>query len=123
MPFQAYLKRSFAEAGLTEMFGENTKKLEDYINYNRLVPDLLLQNTTPGHIIKTIKNFKPKNSSDAQGVSTKMIKYIGNEIAIPLAHIFNLSLSTGVFPSKLESCLYLKQVTTWSVTIIDPFSF
>jgi hypothetical protein len=80
------------------------KKAEDYINYNRPVPDLLLQNTTPEHIIKTVKNFKPKNSSDAQGVSTKMIKHIGNEIAVPLAHIFNLSLSTGVFPSKLKLC-------------------
>jgi hypothetical protein len=47
---------------------------------------------------------KPKNSNDAQGVSTKMIKYIGNEISIPLAHIFNLSLSMGVFPSKLKLC-------------------
>jgi exonuclease III len=79
------------------------KKAEDYINYNRPVPDLLLQNTTPEHIIKTVKNFKPKNSSDAQGVSTKMIKHIGNEIAVPLAHIFNLSLSTGVFPWKTKA--------------------
>jgi endonuclease III-like uncharacterized protein len=60
------------------------KNAEDYINYNRPVPDLLLQNTTAEHVRKTIKNFKPKNSNDAQGVSTKMIKYIGNEISIPL---------------------------------------
>jgi hypothetical protein len=33
-----------------------------------------------------------------------MIKLIGNEICIPLAHIFNMSLSTGVFPSKLKLC-------------------
>jgi hypothetical protein len=64
----------------------------------------MLQNTTLEHVHKTIKNFKPKNSSDAQGVSTKMIKFIGNEISVPLAHIFNLSLSNGVFPSKLKLC-------------------
>jgi hypothetical protein len=80
------------------------KNAEEYVNYNRPVPNLLLQNTTPEHVYKTIKNFKPKNSNDAQGVSTKMIKLIGNEICIPLAHIFNLSLSTGVFPSKLKLC-------------------
>jgi hypothetical protein len=64
----------------------------------------MLQNTTPEHVHKTIKNFKPKNSSNAQGVSTKMVKFIGYEISAPLAHIFNLSLSTGVFPSKLKLC-------------------
>ncbi len=29
---------------------------------------------------------------------------IGREISYPLAHIFNLSLRTGVFPSKLKLC-------------------
>ena len=33
-----------------------------------------------------------------------MVKFVGNEIAIPLSHIFNLSLSTGNFPSKLKQC-------------------
>ncbi len=80
------------------------KCAEDYINYDRHVPDLMLQNTTPEHVYKTIKNFKPKNSSDAQGVSTKMVNFIGYEISVPLAHIFNLSLSNGVFPSKLKLC-------------------
>jgi hypothetical protein len=37
-----------------------------------------------------------------QSKSIKMIKFIGNEIAAPLSHIFNLSLTTGEFPSKLK---------------------
>jgi hypothetical protein len=65
---------------------------------------LSLQNTTPELIKKVIKNLKPKLSNDAEGVSTKIIKSIGNEIALPLSHIFNLSLSSGVFPSKLKLC-------------------
>jgi hypothetical protein len=36
------------------------------------------------------------------GVSSKMIKFIANEIAVPLSHIFNVSLSSGVFPAKLK---------------------
>ncbi len=63
-----------------------------------------MQNTTPEHIKKIIKNLKPKQSQDAQGISTKMIKFIGNEIAAPLSHIFYLSLTTGEFPSKLKLC-------------------
>jgi hypothetical protein len=31
------------------------KNPEEYINYGRTVPDLLLQNTTPEHIQKVIK--------------------------------------------------------------------
>ncbi|MFN9952520.1 MAG: RNA-directed DNA polymerase, partial [bacterium] len=72
--------------------------------YSRDIPGLMLQNTTPEHVKKIIKNLKPKQSQDAQGVSTKMIKFIGNEIAAPLSHIFNLSLATGEFPSKLKLC-------------------
>jgi hypothetical protein len=33
-----------------------------------------------------------------------MIKFISNEIAAPLSHIFNLSLSQGIFPEKLKNC-------------------
>jgi hypothetical protein len=33
-----------------------------------------------------------------------MIKFISQEIARPLAHIFNLSLSTGCFPTSLKQC-------------------
>jgi hypothetical protein len=80
------------------------KNAEEFINYGRDIPELSLQNTTPDHIKKIIKNLKPKQSQDAQGISTKMIKFIGNEIAAPLSHIFNLSLSSGEFPSKLKLC-------------------
>ncbi len=81
-----------------------SKKPEDFIDYGREIPNMQLGNTTVEHIIKTIKKFHPKNSCDIDGVSTKMIKFISAEIATPLSHIFNLSLSTGLFPSKLKQC-------------------
>jgi len=80
------------------------KNFEDYMDYGRPIPDLLLVNTTSEHIKKIIKNFKPKYSCDVDGVSTKMVKYVGAELAIPLSHIFNLSIENGYFPSKLKSC-------------------
>jgi hypothetical protein len=82
------------------------KQPEDYINYNRHIPEMSLENTTPEHVLKTIKKFKSENSSDSQGVTTKMIKLIGREISTPLSHIFNLSLRTGIFfffPNKLKT--------------------
>jgi hypothetical protein len=81
-----------------------SKPAEEYINYGRLIPDLELGNTTPEHVLKIIKQFKPKNSCDIQGVSTKMVKFVGAELAGPLSHIFNISLSCGVFPTKLKQC-------------------
>jgi len=98
--------RFFTAAGqqISDNVRPVTKLAEDYVNYDRVVPDLLLQNTTPEHVKKIIKGLKPKLSADAQGISTKMVKFVGNEIATPLAHIFNLSLSSGNFPKKLKLC-------------------
>jgi hypothetical protein len=80
------------------------KNPEEFVNYGREVPDMLMQNTTPEHVKKVIKQLKAKQSNDANGVSSKMIRFIGDEIASPLAHIFNISLSNGVFPAKLKLC-------------------
>jgi hypothetical protein len=77
---------------------------EDYIDYGRQIPDLNLTNTTPEHVKQIISGLAPKTSCDVSGVSTKLIKFIGSSIAAPLSHIFNLSLSTGIFPSKLKQC-------------------
>jgi hypothetical protein len=81
-----------------------TKKPEDYINYGRNIPDMSLGNTTPEHVLKIIRKFKNKTSCDIDGISTKMVKFIGLEISIPLAHIFNISLRSGIFPNKLKLC-------------------
>jgi hypothetical protein len=78
------------------------KRPEDNINCDRPIPNLQLENTTPEHILKIVPKFKLKFSQDIYGISTKMVKIIGNEIAIPLAHIFNLSLGTGTLPEQLK---------------------
>ncbi len=40
---------------------------------------------------------------DLDGISTNLIKTIATEISVPLAHVFNLSLTTVVFPSRLKT--------------------
>ena len=44
-----------------------------------------------------------KNSPDLDGLSLSLLKAIAQEICIPLGHIFNLSITTGVFPDKLKA--------------------
>jgi hypothetical protein len=80
------------------------KQPEDYMNYGRIPPEMQLGNTTPEHVLKIIKKFKIKHSKDIFGISTKMVKLIGPEIANPLSHIFNISLESGTFPNKLKQC-------------------
>jgi hypothetical protein len=51
----------------------------------------------------TIKSLVSKNSTDLDGISSKFLKAVSYEIERPLAHIFSLSLSTGIFPEALKS--------------------
>jgi hypothetical protein len=99
------------------------KKPEDYINYGRQIPPLLLRNTTPEHLCKIIKKFQPKQSCDIHGVSTKMIKFIGQEISIPLAHIFNLSLNSAVLSPSLRCGTSLNAITIDLQYIATKFNF
>ena len=81
-----------------------------------LIP-LEFYNITSNVICDIIKSFQSKSSLDADGLSTKLLKEIKNEICVPLAHIFKLSVQQGVFPSKLR--------TSRTVPIFksgDPFS-
>ena len=74
------------------------KKPEDYLSTPDNAQLLNLQNVTPEYIVKIVKELASKNSSDIDGMSSKMIKFIAPEISVPLSHIFNASLETGIFP-------------------------
>jgi hypothetical protein len=78
-----------------------TKDPLDYVttNCNR---DLSLGNMSQADFINIVNNMEPKNSSDINGMSTKMIKEVKFAIATPLVHIFNLSLNEGIFPDSLK---------------------
>ena len=49
-----------------------------------------------------IKELESKSSLDINGYSTILIKKVSSLILVPLTHIINLSLSTGVFPDSLK---------------------
>jgi hypothetical protein len=78
-------------------------KPEDYLNRPNpnLVP-LDLGVFTQAEFINIINKMEPKSSADIHGISNKMLKFLKFELATPLVHIFNLSLSTGIFPTSLK---------------------
>jgi hypothetical protein len=53
--------------------------------------------------LDTIKSLVSKNSTDLDGISSKLLKAISYEIERPLAHIFSLSLASGTFPEAFKS--------------------
>ena len=53
-------------------------------------------------VISIIDNMEAKTIVDSSGINMKMIKFLRYELAKPLAHLFNLSLNSGIFPSKLK---------------------
>ena len=53
-------------------------------------------------IIKVISSMKPKSSTGAQLMSSKLLKHCKHELSPILAHIINMSLTQGVFPGELK---------------------
>ena len=44
--------------------------------------------------------MKKKSSSDINGISSKLLQHVAHQISLPICHIYNLSVSTGVFPEQ-----------------------
>ena len=55
---------------------------------------------TPEMIAKKIKNMKDNESPGVDGIPSKLLKEIVEEISTPLAKLFNLSLEEGIVPSE-----------------------
>lgn len=54
-------------------------------------------------IIKASKRLKPSSSPGPDGIPTCILKKCIQQLSLPLHHIFNLSISSGVFPAQWKS--------------------
>ena len=66
-------------------------------------PPLRLDNISQHQVVDVITAMDPKSSTDANGISLKILKHIKYQISEPLSHLFTLSITTGVFPTKLKT--------------------
>ena len=76
--------------------------------------DLIIDNTpaisksffispiTDDDISDAIHSLKNSSSVDVYGLNSKMVKHLRNDLARPLAHLFNTCISEGVFPEELK---------------------
>ena len=62
---------------------------------------------TPENIIQLISQSPSHTSSGPDGISSKMLKATAYSISVPLCKLFNLSLSSGVFPMEWKTSLVI----------------
>jgi Reverse transcriptase (RNA-dependent DNA polymerase) len=63
----------------------------------------MVNNTGPVHVIDVVNAMQSKSSLDCDYISMKLIKFVIYEICVPLAHIYQLSIMSGVLPSRFKS--------------------
>jgi hypothetical protein len=94
-------------SGVGEKISKSVEKTnKDYMDYLTEPP----QNSIPlefgeisqAEFITLIENLESKTSTDIDGLSNKLLKFLRFELATPLIHLFNLSLNTGIFPKNLK---------------------
>lgn len=66
------------------------------------IESIFIKPTSTSEIQNIINRYKNQESCDIFGLSMNMIKLSGPFIVKPLEHIFNLSLTTGVFPMNMK---------------------
>ena len=84
----------------SKIVNKNTK-FQDFLN-NPNKSKLLLNETTPGEIVKIINDLDPKKSSDIYGISPEYIISTKQAVAQLLTIIFNRSVREGNFPQAMK---------------------
>jgi hypothetical protein len=92
-----------------------------YIPDNPNVPQLSLNHTGPSQIIDLLKSFDNKPTPDLDGISKKLLRFVSHEIAVPLARIYNLSISLGVFPDKFKTARIVPVYKTGDISSCDNY--
>ena len=69
---------------------------------NPVLHSMFLKLVIPSTIIETTRKLKSKSSFGHDGISSKILKHLINIIAVPITHIINRYLATGLVPGKLK---------------------
>ncbi len=76
-------------------------KFSDYLK-TPLLNSIFLDTIEPEQIIEITNKLKPKLSTGHDEISTKLLKETIEYTKLPLTHIINRSLSTGIVPNQLK---------------------
>ena len=86
---------------LTPLIPVTDKHFSDYLPPPRN-RTFFLAPITPDTMLNYILAIKPKKSKDDNDFSMDLLHKVAPHIAIPLAHIYNCSVQTGIFPENMK---------------------
>ena len=95
-------------------------------NFSEYLPprtdnDIFLNPTILQSIKSYIQCLKPKSPTDTLDILAKLLHYVAQPISIPLLHIYNLMITTGIFLSKFKISKSVAIHKSDSKT--DPFNY
>ena len=79
----------------------NAASIYDYMGQKNL-NSMFINPVNEAELIRIIKVCKPKDSMDYDDIGMWVLSRIAPHVVKPLVHIFNLSFSTGIFPSEMK---------------------
>ena len=87
---------------LAQNIPQQQSAIPENTNSNIFPHSFFFTPVTPVEILAIVQKMKPKTSSGFDQISPKLLKQTVLAIVDPLCHIMNLSLSTGIVPSKCK---------------------
>ena len=76
------------------------------VNFDSYLPHVCTvfaeKSVTEEELKRAFFSLKPNKTPDYDNINVNVVKKVYGESKAPLMHIFNLSLSTGIFPNKLK---------------------
>ncbi|PNF31115.1 hypothetical protein B7P43_G15693 [Cryptotermes secundus] len=85
------------------------------------LPEIVNILITKSEISGVISLLKNKGSCGYDGISNKFIRLCSKQITKPLMHIFNLSLTTGIYPDRLKYANIIPCFKKGSITEISNY--
>ena len=98
------INKFFSEVGsklATRFANQSNNEHKKYLD-PLILQSIFLYKTNENEIKDTIKNLKNSNSSGHDYFSTRFIKLSASVLIPSLVKIFNLAISTGVYPNNLK---------------------
>ena len=81
---------------------DNAASIYDYMG-QQCPNSMFINPVNEDEVVNIIKSCKPKHSQDCDDINMYVLSKVTDQIVKPLVHIFNLSFSSGIFPSEMKT--------------------
>ena len=94
---------NFSQVGqkLEKNIRPTNKKCDDFLN-ERVKNFFIIEPTNNDEVLSVIKQFKNDKATGPNNLKTLSVKKCAKEMSEPLALLFNMSFSNGIFPDSLK---------------------